>query len=177
VSKGSIDQPKVFISYSWTSSTHEQWVLELAQRLSGDGIVVILDKWDLREGQDKHAFMEQMVKDVSINKVLVICDRVYQEKADSRSGGVGTETQLISKKVYENTGQEKFIPIVREYDGMLVLGREVEAASVCQTDTLFNYNYYDFSWLISGDRNRTATLQRGCRRRRDAQLTCVLRQR
>jgi len=114
--KGSTAQPKVFISYSWTSPQHEQWVLDLAERLSGDGIVTVLDKWDLKEGQDKHVFMEQMVNDVSIKKVLVVCDRVYQTKADDRKGGVGTETQLISKEVYENTVQEKFIPIVREYD-------------------------------------------------------------
>ena len=114
--KGSTAQPKVFISYSWTSPQHEQWVLDLAERLSGDGIVTVLDKWDLKEGQDKHVFMEQMVNDVSIKKVLVVCDRVYQTKADDRKGGVGTETQLISKEVYENTVQEKFIPIVRGYD-------------------------------------------------------------
>jgi len=114
--KGSTAQPKIFISYSWTSPQHEQWVLDLAERLSGDGIVAVLDKWDLKEGQDKHVFMEQMVNDTSIKKVLVVCDRVYQTKADDRKGGVGTETQLISKEVYENTGQEKFIPIVREYD-------------------------------------------------------------
>jgi len=114
--EGSSSQPKVFISYSWTSPQHEQWVLDLADRLSGDGIVVTLDKWDLKEGQDKHVFMEQMVHDDSIAKVLVICDRSYQAKADERKGGVGTETQLISKEVYENTGQEKFIPVVREYD-------------------------------------------------------------
>ncbi len=114
--QGSTTQPKIFISYSWTTPQHEQWVLDLADRLSGDGIVVTLDKWDLKEGQDKHAFMEQMVHDESISKVLVICDRGYQTKADDRKGGVGTETQLISKEVYENTGQEKFIPIVREFD-------------------------------------------------------------
>lgn len=114
--KGSTAQPKVFISYSWTSPQHEQWVLDLAERLSGDGVVVVLDKWDLKEGQDKHVFMEQMVNDESIKKVLVVCDRIYQTKADVRKGGVGTETQLISKEVYENTVQEKFIPIVREYD-------------------------------------------------------------
>ncbi len=114
--KGSTAQPKVFISYSWTSLQHKQWVLDLAVRLSGDGIVVVLDEWDLKGGQDKHVFMEQMINDINIKKVLVVCDRVYQTKADDRKGGVGTETQLISKEVYENTVQEKFIPIVREYD-------------------------------------------------------------
>jgi hypothetical protein len=114
--EGSSTRPKVFVSYSWTSAQHERWVLDLAERLSGDGIAVVLDKWDLKEGQDKHAFMEQMVHDEGIAKVLVICDLGYQSKADDRKGGVGTETQLISKKVYENTAQEKFIPVVRQYD-------------------------------------------------------------
>lgn len=114
--EGSSSKVKVFVSYSWTTPQHEQWVLELAERLSGDGIVVILDKWDLKEGQDKHVFMEQMIHDESIAKVLVICDLGYQAKADDRKGGVGTETQLISKEVYDNTAQEKFVPIVRQYD-------------------------------------------------------------
>jgi hypothetical protein len=109
-------QPRVFISYSWTTPQHEKWVLELAQRLSSDGVSVVLDKWDLREGQDKHAFMEQMVHDQQITKVLVICDSGYQEKANDRKGGVGTETQLISKEVYDKTGQERFIPVVTELD-------------------------------------------------------------
>src|SRR3989338_8492774 len=112
--KGSTKQPKVFMSYSWTSTEHESWVLELGERLLADGVLVILDKWDLKEGQDKYAFMERMVTDKKINKVLVICDEKYRDKADSRDGGVGTETQIISKKVYDNVEQEKFIPIVKD---------------------------------------------------------------
>jgi hypothetical protein len=114
--QGSTSQPKVFVSYSWTSPQHERWVSDLAERLSEDGIIVILDKWHLKEGQDKHVFMEKTVHDESIAKVLVVCDLGYQLKADDRKGGVGTETQLISKEVYENTAQEKFIPIVRQFD-------------------------------------------------------------
>lgn len=108
--------PKIFISYSWTNPLHEKWVIDLAERLSTDGIYVVLDKWDLKEGQDKHTFMEKMVNDESITKVLVICDKEYQIKANQRKGGVGTESQLISQEVYENTEQEKFIPIVKECD-------------------------------------------------------------
>jgi hypothetical protein len=40
--------PKVFISYSWSSSDR---VLEFAKRLMANGVDVILDKWDLKEGQ------------------------------------------------------------------------------------------------------------------------------
>jgi hypothetical protein len=108
--------PKVFISYSWTSAEHQLFVVDLATALRGHGIDVILDKWDLKPGQDKHVFMESMVTDATVGRVLVICDRKYQEKANSRAGGVGTESQIISQEVYAKVDQIKFIPVVREFD-------------------------------------------------------------
>ncbi|MEI7050543.1 toll/interleukin-1 receptor domain-containing protein [Pseudomonas koreensis] len=111
-----MSEPKVFISYSWSTPTHERWVLDLAEELIGSGINVILDKWDLKPGQDSIDFMEQMVKDPSIDKVLIISDKVYAEKADNRSGGVGTETQIISKKIYDQVDQERFIAVIAEKD-------------------------------------------------------------
>lgn len=107
---------KVFISYSWTTPELENWVLELAERLVLDGIDVVLDKWNLKKGQDKYVFMEQSVTDPTINKVLIILDKGYAEKADNRRGGVGTEAQIISPEVYSEVKQEKFIPIIYERD-------------------------------------------------------------
>lgn len=105
--------PKIFISYSWSS---DALVLELAQRLVSHGVDVVLDKWDLKEGQDKYAFMERCVNDSEIMKVLIICDRVYAQKANDRTGGVGDETVIISSEIYGNMKQEKFIPIIAEKD-------------------------------------------------------------
>jgi len=111
-----IETPKIFISYSWTNPDHEDWVINLAERLVSDGVDVVIDKWDLKEGQDKFNFMESMVKSNDIQKVLIIMDKKYSEKADNRTGGVGTETQIISPEIYGNVSQEKFIPIVSEKD-------------------------------------------------------------
>ena len=108
--------PKVFISYSWTTPLHEDWVINLAERLVSDGVDVAIDKWDLKEGHDKYTFMESMVRSDEIVKVLIVLDKKYTEKANNKSGGVGTETQIISPKIYENVSQEKFIPIVTERD-------------------------------------------------------------
>jgi SEFIR domain len=108
--------PKLFISYSWSTPAHEQWVIDLATEISSSGVEVILDKWELREGHDSVAFMEKMVTDPSITKVLMICDQTYSSKADGRSGGVGTETQIISRNVYEGQSQDKFVAIVAEKD-------------------------------------------------------------
>lgn len=109
--------PKLFISYSWSTPEHEQMVVDLATELRESGVDVILDKWDLKEGHDAVAFMEQMVTNKDINKVAIISDEIYAAKADGRAGGVGTETQIISKEVYENQAQEKFVAIVSEKDG------------------------------------------------------------
>lgn len=111
-----MENPKLFISYSWSNPTHEQWVVDLANELTESGIHVILDKWDLKEGHDSVAFMEKMVTDPEISKVAIICDEVYASKADGRSGGVGTETQIISREVYENQEQGKFVAIISEKD-------------------------------------------------------------
>ena len=108
--------PKVFISYSWSSPEHEEKVLNLATRLMSHGVEVIIDKWDLKEGQDKYAFMEQAVTSNDIDRVLIISDKMYAEKANSRRGGVGDETIIISPEIYGSVNQNKFIPVVFEYD-------------------------------------------------------------
>lgn len=108
--------PKVFISYSWSNPAHSEWVVSLAERLMQNGVNVVLDKWDLKEGHDKFSFMESMVTSPDVQKVLIILDEKYATKADGREGGVGTETLIIGPNVYENVAQEKFIPIVTDFD-------------------------------------------------------------
>lgn len=108
--------PVVFISYSWSSDEHIEQVLNLARRLRSDGVDVKIDKWDLKEGQDKYDYMELLVKDETVSRVLLLCDRVYSEKANSRKGGVGSEAQIITPELYENAQNEKFIPIIFERD-------------------------------------------------------------
>src|SRR5204862_4450989 len=75
------------------------------------------DRWDLKPGHDTFAFMEQSVTDESVDHVLIISDKSYAEKADGRKGGVGTETQIMTKDLYGKVKQEKFIALLRERDG------------------------------------------------------------
>lgn len=108
---------KVFISYSWTSDEYADQVLDLATRLRESSAVdVVLDRWDLKPGQDKYKFMEQMSTDPNVQKVLVLCDKRYAERANNREGGVGTESTIISQEVYNQVEQGKFIPVVMEHD-------------------------------------------------------------
>lgn len=107
-----MQNPKLFISYCWSSPDHEEWVLRLGTELRENGVDVILDKWDLKEGNDANAFMEKMVSDEEIRKVILVIDEQYGEKADKRKGGVGTETQIISAEVYESVNQNKFVAVI-----------------------------------------------------------------
>ncbi len=136
--------PKVFISYSWTSPDHRERVREWAERLMSDGVDVVLDIWALKEGHDKYAFMERMVTDESVTHVLIFSDRKYAEKADERKAGVGTESQIISKEVYDKVDQTKFIPILCERQ---------ENDEPCLPTFLKSRTYIDFSSLERENEN------------------------
>ncbi|MCL1487916.1 MAG: TIR domain-containing protein [Marinobacter sp.] len=107
--------PRVFISYSWSSPGYQARIRQWAEQMVSDGIDVILDLWDLNEGDDMYAFMERMVVDKSVTHVLVFCDSEYASRADARKAGVGTESQIISREIYPKVQQSKFIPIACEF--------------------------------------------------------------
>jgi len=108
--------PKVFISYSWSSDQHEAWVVDLATRLMQDGVQAVFDKWDLKVGHDANAFMESMVTDPTVSKVLLVCDATYAAKADGRMGGVGKEAQILTREIYEKVQQDKYAALITERD-------------------------------------------------------------
>lgn len=108
--------PKIFISYSWHPFQNKNKVIKFAERLTSDGVHVIIDDWDLKEGQDKYIFMEQMVNNPDVKRVLLICNKEYADKANKKKGGVGIENLIISDEIYSKADQTKFIPIIFEYD-------------------------------------------------------------
>ena len=111
-----METPKVFISYSWHPKENQIRVEQLVERLFSDGVHCVIDIYDLQDGQDKNIFMEKMVNDPSVKKVLLICNKEYTEKANARKGGVGIESTIVSEEIYNNAEQTKFIPVIFEYD-------------------------------------------------------------
>ena len=107
--------PKVFISYAW-SQNMEKIAIKLADRLINDGVEAIIDKYDLKPGDDKYKFMERSATDPEVIKVLILCDKKYADKANNRQGGVGDETTIITPEVYGKPRQEKFIALAFEFD-------------------------------------------------------------
>lgn len=140
--KRKIEHPKVFISYAWGSQEHDNRVIALATDLKGDGIDVVLDKWQLKEGNDTYSFMEKSVLDESITNVLILIDPIYVEKSNTRAGGVGTETQIISSEVYNKVDQRKIIPVIFERD---------DNGDVCKPQYLKGLLHFDLSILEESD--------------------------
>ncbi|MDX2191254.1 MAG: toll/interleukin-1 receptor domain-containing protein [Bacteroidota bacterium] len=102
---------KVFITYSWDSEEHKDWVRLLAETLIKNGIEVLLDQFDITPGESFTHFMESSIS--KANKVLVILTPNYKDKSLERKGGVGYEQQIISGELMSGIDRKKFIPILR----------------------------------------------------------------
>ena len=109
------EPPKVFISYSHDTPKHKRWVSEFGVELLHKDVEVILDQWHLRLGADPTPFMEHGVR--NSDKILVICTGSYVRKANAGEGGVGYEPMIVTKKLVQDLGTDKFIPIIRQVLG------------------------------------------------------------
>ena len=103
---------RVFISYTGTSTQHNEWVVGIATYLRNNGIDARLDKWHLQHGME---LPQWMTNELGLaDKVLIVSDEQYKEKADGQIGGVGWETRIIQGDMLslppDNT---KYVVIVR----------------------------------------------------------------
>lgn len=108
-----ITRPRVFISYTANNKKNGAWVRDLATALRQNGVDARLDTFHLKPGFDLPQWMTNEV--IMADKVLLICDRPYMEKADFRKGGVGWETMIIQGDMLaQGDNKHKYIAIIRE---------------------------------------------------------------
>jgi len=105
--------PIVFISYSWDSLEHENWVINLATKLRENGVDAILDKWDLGFlGNLLPHFMETSI--AKSHRVICIMTPNYKKKTENLTGGVGYEYSIITAEIFaDSINTSKFIPLFR----------------------------------------------------------------
>lgn len=109
-------QPKVFVSYSWTPMSNQETVFRLVTRLRSDGVCVIYDKDNLHPGQNINYFMEQSLANNEVDNIIVVCNRDYAAKANNRQGGVGHEAGIIISEIKSAPLQRRVIPVAVEFD-------------------------------------------------------------
>lgn len=107
----------IFISYSWDSEIHKEWVKKLADTLQEDeNFDVIWDGYDLDSLSDKNSYMEKSVWESDY--ILIVSTKKYKEKSDERKGGVGIEAYMASAnhwgKMTSNNKRTNIILLLRE---------------------------------------------------------------
>lgn len=104
---------RAFLSYTATNQQHAKWVESLATFLRQNGINARLDMWHLRKGMDLPQWMTNELK--LADRVVIISNEAYAQRADGRHGGVGWETMIIQGDVYSLPPYSmKYLVIVRE---------------------------------------------------------------
>ena len=107
--------PRVFLSYTITSDEHAAWVESLATMLRENGINARLDMWHLRAGMDLPQFMCNEI--ALADRVIIVSNDQYAERADGRLGGVGWETMLIAGDLLTRSAEDsKYLVIARTRD-------------------------------------------------------------
>jgi hypothetical protein len=80
-----------------------------------NGIDARLDMWHLRSGMDVAQFMCNEI--ALAERVLIVSNEEYAQRADGRLGGVGWEAQLISGDLLTRTADDrKYLVIARTRD-------------------------------------------------------------
>lgn len=147
-----VSHPTAFISYSWDSDEHREWVKTLATRLRSDGIDVTLDQWHAVPGDQLPDFMSSSIEQNDF--VLIVCTPSYKEKSKRKVGGVRYEGDIITSQLFITQNQRKFIPVLRQ-------GKWEEAAPIwvvgkyyidLRTTDHFESSYLDLLRTLRGDR-------------------------
>lgn len=100
---------KVFMSYSWDSEQHQNWVMAIAKELRESyGIDAIVDNF--LDTNNVNRMMVEQIKDSDI--IIVVVTKLYTEKADEFYAGVGFETELLLGKIRKK--QNSVIVLRRE---------------------------------------------------------------
>jgi hypothetical protein len=108
-----VRHPRVFISYTANKSEDREWVKNLAEKLRANGVDARIDIYHLKPGFDLPQWMTNEI--ILADKVLLVCNRAYMEKADFRKGGVGWETMIIQGDMLaQGDNKQKYIAIIRE---------------------------------------------------------------
>jgi len=94
---------KVFVTYGWNNETNEL-VYSFVDLLRKLGFDAECDK-TYTEKQATSNFSDIMNNGLLQDKIIVILSSTYKIKAESGSGGVGTEYRIISNDIHKNSNK------------------------------------------------------------------------
>lgn len=103
-------KPTAFISYSWDNINHQQWVVNLTNKLRTKGIIATMDLFETQ--QSTVNLNQMMIKNIKESDyVVIVLTEEYAKKSDDFQGGVGFETMLTIPDIKNSL--EKLIFIMK----------------------------------------------------------------
>jgi hypothetical protein len=96
-----VRHPRVFISYTANKSEDREWVKNLAEKLRANGVDARIDIYHLKPGFDLPQWMTNEI--ILADKVLLVCNRAYMEKADFRKSILPSFEKMRSKPLCRST--------------------------------------------------------------------------
>lgn len=100
--KRNINMDDAFISYSWDNEEHELRVLEFTEHLRKNGYDAKIDKM-ISQQETATNFVKMMhVAMLNHQKIIVVLSEGYKKKAETFTGGVGEEYQLLLSDISKN---------------------------------------------------------------------------
>lgn len=87
---------QVFISYSWDSIEHTNWVNRLSSILRQNGINALVDQISVQPGNNLEKYMTEGISDS--RWVICVISEEYIEKMNNLTSGVGREVEIIKNR-------------------------------------------------------------------------------
>ncbi|WP_099355502.1 toll/interleukin-1 receptor domain-containing protein [Fredinandcohnia onubensis] len=96
-----MERKTAFVTYSWDSTEHQQWVLNLTNDLRKNGVDATMDLFQTQSGTvNLNQMMITNIRDRDY--VIIVLTEGYAERSDNFKGGVGFETLLSLPILLEN---------------------------------------------------------------------------
>jgi SEFIR domain-containing protein len=132
---------EVFISYSWDSEDHNQKVLSLTNHLRENGFEAQIDKM-LTQEETAPNFIKMMHSAMQSHpKVVVVLSSGYKQKAESFSGGVGEEYQLLLNDIKSHPKKYILVSFAERSEDITPFGLQgrdiVDLSKVGEEERLF----------------------------------------
>ena len=107
--------PTAFISYSHESPKHDKEALHFADRLTADGVVCEIDRYQVSPPEGWPRWMERQVQESDF--IIAICTETYMRRftgneTDGKGKGAAWEGQSIYQLLYDAVENRRVIPVV-----------------------------------------------------------------
>ena len=133
---------KIFVTYAWTDNSFNDKVISFVDFLRIKGFDATIDRKKTQE-ESSINLNKMMIEGIAnSDKVIIVLNSVYKQKADNFKGGVNIEFQIIFEDLKFNNNKYIFVSFgtetLKEISPLAISGREILDLKKDQDENNFN---------------------------------------